>query len=180
MLTLHVEKIELFNPITSEVSYTEEKDVQMEHSLVSLQMWEAKYHTSFLNKKEKTQAEMLDYIRCMVIGDIDDITLNYICSSKNYIKEITDYINDPMTATTISENGNKRSREIITAEIIYYWMTELNIPQEYRFWHLNQLMMLIQVCAIKRQPPKKMSRSEAARSNHALNKARKQKLKTTG
>ena len=87
-----------------------------------------------------------------------------------------------MTATTINQNKNTPHRkEIITSEIIYYWMIAQNIPIEFEKWHINRLLTLIRVCSIKNDPnPKKMSRSAIARQNRALNKARKAKYGTRG
>ena len=59
-------------------------------------------------------------------------------------------------------------------------MIALNIPHEFDKWHLNRLMTLIQVCTIKNQPNKKMSRKAIASQNAALNRARHQKFNTKG
>ena len=87
-----------------------------------------------------------------------------------------------MTATVIRDSSpNKSKTEIMTSELIYYYMISYNIPFECEKWHINRLMTLIQVCSIKNNPnKKKMSTKEVYRSNAALNAARKKKLNTNG
>ena len=85
-----------------------------------------------------------------------------------------------MTATTINEVKGKRNREIITSEIIYYWMISLNIPFECEKWHLNRLLMLIRVCNIKNEPKKKPNPKTSAQRRKAINDARRNKYGTRG
>ena len=85
-----------------------------------------------------------------------------------------------MTATTFNETNKKGSNEIITAEIIYYYMIELRIPVEFQKWHFNKLWALIKVCSIKNQPEKKMSKKDTMNNNAALNAARRKKYHTKG
>ena len=156
------------------------QNLVLEHSLVSVAKWESKWKKSFLNSKTFTAEESRDYVRCMTLTqNVDPEVYNRI--TPEIMKQISDYINDPMTATTFSDNRpEKTNREVITAEIIYYDMTALNIPFECQKWHLNRLLTLIKVCNIKQQPPKKMGKRELAQRNHSLNAARRARLGTKG
>lgn len=181
MLEINIPKKELWDAQTQQFINFEGSTLRLEHSLVSLSKWEMKYKTPFLTKKEKTYDETLYYIKCMTLTqNVKEIT--YKCLTQDNISDINAYISDPMTATTIkSRQSSPRGHgEIVTAEIIYYWMTALSIPFECQKWHLNRLFMLIQVCSIKSQPPKKMNRRQALSKNAALNAARRQKYNTRG
>lgn len=116
-----------------------------------------------------------------MVVDGYDITesLPYITMAQ--MTEVNDYIGAKMTATTINHRGPKKpNREVITAEIIYFWMIQLGIPPEYEKWHLNRLLMLIEVCNVKGGPQKKMSQREQMAMQRALNADRCAKLHTRG
>ena len=155
-----------------------ETTIQLEHSLLSISKWESKWNKSFINTKDKTEEELIDYIKCMTITKNVDPNI-YVCLTAENIQEIVNYINAPMTATTIRDTG-KSNHEIVTSELIYYWMISLNIPVKFEKWHLNRLITLIRVCSIKNQPAKKMSRGEIMQRNAALNAARKKRWNTKG
>lgn len=179
MLKIIIPETELYDEVREEFITLKSQELQLEHSLVSISKWESKWHKPFLSNKEKTTEEILDYIKCMTITqNVKDETYNRL-NGKN-IKAINDYIGDSMTATTFNDNNNKPSREIITAEIIYYWMIVNQIPMECQKWHINRLLTLIKVCSIKNSPSKKMSKQEILNRNRALNAARKKELNTTG
>lgn len=178
MLTINIPDTELYDEVQNEFHMVKAQTLNLEHSLVSISKWESKWHKPFLNKKEKTTEETLDYIRCMTINHVDPLV--YSCIDSRIIKQINAYIEDPMTATTFSNQTNNRNREIITAEVIYYWMIALNIPFECQKWHLNRLLTLINVCNIKNKPPKKMSKKAIMTRNNSLNAARRQALHTNG
>jgi hypothetical protein len=180
MLQITVPSIELWDERREEFVYREEKTLQLEHSLVSISKWESKWHKPFLLKEDKTNEEILDYIQCMTITQNVKPEV-YTRLSADNVNEIKRYIEDPMTATTFSKDeSNRGSREIVTSELIYYWMTVLGIPSEYQKWHLNRLLTLIRVCNIKNAPPKKRSKKEIMSRNAALNAARRKQYNTRG
>lgn len=155
-------------------------ELKLEHSLVSIAKWESKWCKSFLNTKEKTDEETMDYIRCMSLTQNIDPDIYKNLSIQN-IEDIKNYINAPMTATVFSDTGNNSpNREIVTAELIYYWMIAYNIPFECQKWHINRLLTLVRVCGIKNNPPKKMSKGEIVRRNAALNAQRRKQMNTKG
>lgn len=124
-------------------------------------------------------AESIDYIQYMTMTqNVDPMT--YQLLSRENMDMISDYIEAPMTATTINSEKTNGSREIVTSELIYYWMIALNIPFECQKWHLNRLLTLINVCDIKNRPPKKMSKKDTISRNRALNAARRKSTNTTG
>lgn len=171
---------EYYDEQTNTFSYVQGTTLKLEHSLVSISKWESRWHKAYLAKNEKTNDELLDYINCMSLsGPIDKSILKSLGPSEK--RKIMAYMEDPMTATTISNRNKKPSREIVTSELIYYWMTALNIPFEpCQKWHINRLLMLIEVASIKQEPPKKMSKSSALRKQSALNAARRAKYNTRG
>lgn len=179
MLTITVPAVEMFNEKTQEFVQCKEQVLQLEHSLVSVAKWESKWNKPFLANNDKTISETLDYIRCMTITqNVNPSVYNRL--SRSNIEAINKYIDAPMTATTFSNNESGRSREIVTSELIYYWMISLNIPMECQKWHINRLLTLIRVCNVKNTPPKKMSRKEIMSRNAALNAARRKQLNSKG
>jgi hypothetical protein len=180
MLQLTIPAVELFDEFTQTFINTKATVLTMEHSLVSLSKWESKWCKPFLEKVEKTDAETLDYISSMTITQNVDPSV-FIYLPNDTIDQVQNYIGLPMTATVISKNHMRNSsREVITAEIIYYWMVSLNIPFECQKWHLNRLLTLINVCNIKNGPQKKMGQREIMRRNTDLNAQRRAALESKG
>lgn len=180
MLKLIVSEPEMFDEEKQEFLPVKEYKLELEHSLVSLSKWESKWLKPFLSNKDITTEQTLDYVRCMTLTqNVDPIVYTYL--RQKHIDIITEYIDAPMTATTFSTpKENKTNKEVVTAELVYYWMIAFTIPFECQRWHLNRLLTLINVCSIKNQPKNKMSRKEAAKHQRALNEARKAKLNTKG
>lgn len=182
MLKITVPASENWDPVAEEFVYTNEFSLTLEHSLISMSKWEAKYCKPFLSDKPMTDDELIEYIKCMTLTQNVNPDL-YKCLPVDILKQITDYIGNPMTATTFSENqksSGSSKKEIVTSELIYYWMVALNIPFECEKWHLNRLLTLIRVCNIKNSPSKKMSKSDILAKNKSLNAARRAKMHSRG
>lgn len=180
MLTLTVPGDEYFDDDSQSFSTIGDVVLQLEHSLVSLSKWEEFYEKPFLGSDEKTQEEVMKYIEFMIITP--DFPRGVISrfTNENYI-EVDKYINSKHTATWFSDLENKKGpHEIITAELIYYWMISMKIPFECQHWHLNRLFTLIRVISVKNEKPKKMTRGEIAARNRALNEQRRAQYNTKG
>lgn len=178
MLTIDVVLEDLYNEETEEfvsLKYT----LELEHSLISLSKWESVFEKPFLSDAEKTQEEIFFYITAMVTDPKIPPEVFTSLTPEN-VGQIEKYISSRMTATWFNDADQPKSREVITAEIIYHWMIALNIPFECQHWHLNRLLTLIRVCNEKNSPPKELSRAEMAARNRALNAERKKQLGTTG
>lgn len=183
MLKIVVPEWEDWDPVNNKFIHGRATPLTLEHSLVSISKWESKFHKPYLDEKQKTDEEMLYYIKCMTISNPNkEISDDVYCHlSYENLKAIEEYISDPMTATTINTKDQKHGKkQVITSELIYYWMTALNIPFECQRWHLNRLMTLIEVAGIKNQPTKKMSKKDIAAQNRSLNAARRAKMNSRG
>lgn len=178
-IEISIPETRLWDPVKEEFLYVKSQKLLLEHSLLSISKWEAKWKKPYLNS-DKTPMEVVDYIRCMTLTKNVDPNVYYAIPATE-LEKLQNYIVDPMTATTITNHEQKRpGREVITAEILYWQMAQLNIDLEWEKRHLNRLITLIQVCAIKSQPPKKMSKREIAKQNKALNAARRKQHHTRG
>ena len=177
MLSITIPEVELWDEVNHEFINIEGGTLQLEHSLASLYDWESKWHKPFLSKEPHSYEETMDYVRCMILNKDANQELCKYLTSQN-IEEINKYIEDPMTATWFSKDRTApANKSVITAEIIYYWMVTLNIPQECQYWHLNRLMTFIRVCNEKNKPPKKMSKKDLLDRHRIINEARRKQAK---
>lgn len=180
MLRIDVPMEEAFDEEREEFVVTSAFKLELEHSLVSLSKWEQKFEKPFLSKEEKTAEEALWYIEAMTLTP-DVPPEVYSRLSQENVTAINEYINGKHSATWFREDPSRpQNREIITSEVIYYWMLSMNIGMECETWHLNRLITLIRVTNEKNAPPKKMSRADAARQRSQSNKQRQAQLGSRG
>jgi hypothetical protein len=175
MLEIDVVLDELYDEQT-ETFLTQSYKVKLEHSLVSASKWESIWKEAFLSQKEKTSEQTMSYIQCMILND--DLPPEVFQKLVNsHLDEIQAYILNEATATTIRNDPNAPpSREVITTELIYYWMISLNVPVEFQYWHLNRLITLIRVINVKNSPARKQTAAE----RRAENRRRLRQFNTTG
>src|SRR5688572_7200610 len=144
MLTVTIPTSEFWDSETNRFVYVEGYSLELMHSLVSLSKWESRFEKPFLSNEKKTEEETYGYIQAMSSKEVSVDTLKTM-SSENMV-EINKYIEAKHSATWFKDiPGTTRNREIITSEIIYYWMFTLQIPKEAEVWHLNRLFTLIKV-----------------------------------
>jgi len=170
----------MFDEATMEFGTRGDTVLELEHSLVSLSKWESKFEKPFLESTNKSSEELFSYIELMIVTpNITPDVLNRL--SNENVEEINTYLNAKMTATWFSDDGrSKNTSEIITAELIYYWMIGFKINWEAQHWHLNRLFTLIRICSAKQEKSKRMSRSDIAARNRKINNERKERLGTRG
>jgi hypothetical protein len=180
MLRIIIPGTEYFDENTEEFSSVDDFELELEHSLISLSKWESKHQKPFLSNFEKTPEEILSYIESMILNNNYPENLFHRFSNENFA-QINRYIESKESATTFGDMPERGGRgEVITSELIYYWMVAFSIPFECERWHLNRLFALIRICNLKNSKPQKMSRSEIAARNRELNAQRRAQLGTRG
>ena len=184
MLKIHIPEREIWNTKEEIFETCKGYDVILEHSLISVSKWEAKWHKAYLGPQEKTKEEILDYIRCMIVTpNLPDNIINFL--TEDNLKEITSYMQNPMTATVFNDNFDNKpqapSKDTMTSEYIYFLLSSYRIPfHDVEKWHLNRLMTLIRICSIKNEPTKKANPQHLAISRASLNAARRARTGSKG
>lgn len=176
MLILDIPSQEFYKEDTMEFVTIDGYQLRLEHSLHSIFDWEGIWKKPFLTEDGKTKEEWLSYIDCMCLNE-DKSNVDYRIIQPNKFKNIQDYINDSKTATFFANRRPEQQirKETLTAELIFYYMIELEIPMECQYWHLSRLLTLIRVCGIRRNTEQKMSKRDILKQNAAINAARRAK-----
>lgn len=187
MLTIIIEALESYNEDTNEFIIQPSTELRLEHSLVSIAKWESKWKKVFLDRlgsddpeKRINEEQLLDYIRCMTIGqNVKDDIYNRL--SKDNIRDILSYMDDRQSAIKVPTRGSSNEpSDALSSDIIYYYMCKFNIPFETQKWHINRLLTLINVFAHKEAPKKKRSTKELAEEQIRINEENKKRYNTGG
>ena len=161
-----------------EFSYPTKATITLEHSLLSISKWEAKWHKPYMGSENKTHDEFYSYIQCMSLkGEIDETTLGSL--TRKNLEDILNYIEDPMTATTVKEDSSSVCgvpKTFVTSELLYSYMVNYRIPVEFEKWHLNRLLILIKVLNEQNKEPKKRSERELIRDYAKIREANRKKF----
>ena len=178
-----VPSVELFNSKEQRFYTEDEVILEVEHSLISLSKWEARFKKPFLGEEKKSADETYGYIQCMCLDP--DVPMSVIKRlSQEDFQRINEYIEDSMTATWFTKDPRDVGRrgEIVTAELIYHWIYALNIDMAWENRHLSRLFTLIKTISLKNNPPKKqrMSKNDIAAQRRELNMARRAQAGSTG
>lgn len=189
MLPITVQPISLYDEAKEEfITLSKPVTLNLEHSLISISKWEAKYHRPYCDERhKKTVEEFLYYVKCMTINNKQVDPNAYYAITPDQMDEILDYIEDPHSATWFGDptkreksTGRPVMQEIVTSEKVYAWMISLKIPAEFEKWHFNRLLTLIEVCSEMNKPPKKMSKEELLAEYKRKNEYRRKKYNTKG
>ena len=181
MLQITIPEQETYDEKTQKFIKVKSCNLKLEHSVLSLWKWESKHHKYFINNENLSIDEIIDYIKCMTLNQVDEYYYNFL--TEENLDEIKKYLKDPMTATWFSDDGKpggRRNNEIITAEVIYASMIVLGIPVDiFEKRHINHVLTLIRVCNEKENPDvKKENPNDTLRRYSELNKARKAAAKS--
>lgn len=165
MLKLFLRPIDVWDDKNEEFITIGGVEVELEHSLYTVSLWEQKYKEPFASLKGLERRQLLDYVSNMMCQTPDVPSTAWLALTQDDVIKIKEYLEDPACATKVYRSGGQRNggkKETMSAELIYFYMAQFNIPLEFEHWHLNRLMTLIDVAAIKNSPPRKMSKRESA------------------
>ena len=163
-LKIFIPRKEMWDESRGEFVSFEERNLTLEHSLVSLTKWESKWCKPFLSPEEKTQEELMDYVSCMIMDEEVEDDIIYAFTPED-MKKVEAYLAKDQTATTIPEEKNSnepKSNELMTSELIYYYLGQIQcLTPTIENWHLSRVLTLIRVASFKQKPEKELDKKQA-------------------
>jgi len=181
MLKLTVVLKESFNEETNEFLDEETIEIELEHSLASVSKWEEIWEKPFLATNDKTDEMTLSYLQCMCLTpDVSPEVFEKL--TEEQMTEISEHLEKKHTATWFSSDRSKSGgNRIITAELIYYWMSAFRIDWEAQYWPLNKLLTLIQVFSAEQDDKSPRQRTRSRQMDIArINAQRRAELGSRG
>jgi hypothetical protein len=161
-LYIEVDSLSLFDEENQRFIDRPKQKVEFRYTLKNLDEWESKHKKRFLDNKDLTDDELLDFIKIM-------------CTDKNFdfnrldvdqYNRIIQYVYKDVPSATVLPKSKKKSKagqrqSVFTSEILYAHMAINGIPFEWENRNLNKLMLLINTVNSLQAPPEKMSKTEA-------------------
>lgn len=177
-LTLELPGEERFDEESSTFISMPPCTIHLTHSLYSVSKWESVYKRSFLDNPPNTPEETLFYVECMSEEPLPGDFMRRL--DRNVQVKIAEYISDGASATHLLDPPSRGGpKDSMTSELIYWYMSQFNIPYECDKWNLNRLLTLIKLSAAK-QGGSNASASATAAQRAAMNKARRARYNTKG
>lgn len=178
---IFVPKQRLFNEQTRKFHTVNNTTLHLKHSLLSINKWEMITHRAFFYEPEtlRNEEDLREYVSCMCLDQKVDPYVYYALTPKDF-QTIETYMEAKMTASLISSDDKKQKPERITSEVIYFYMTQLNIWKDCEKWHINRLLTLIEVSNIKLGGGRKLTKEESAKKNREIwekNRAREAEMR---
>lgn len=184
MLRLSLPKLDVWDEKEEEFKEIGGITVELEHSLYTIAGFESKWKKAFASKEGLTREQFLDYIQNFMCQTPDVPVSAWLTMTQENMKTIAEYLEDPMSAAKIHGFGGSKEpsyrKDTMVSDLVYYYMTQFNIPFECEHWHLNRLMKLIDICTVKQAPRKKINKREAALQQAKLNAERRSKYNSRG
>lgn len=152
--------------------------LHLTHSLHSVSQWESVYKRSFLDSPPNTPEETMYYVECMSEEPLPGDFMRRL--DRNIQVKIAEYIADGASATHLLDPPARGGpKDSMTSELIYWYMSQFNIPYDCDKWNLNRLLTLIKLSAAK-QGGSNASASATAAQRAAMNKARRARYNSKG
>lgn len=157
---------EAYDNVNNEFVTYPKKEYTFNFNLIALDKWESKHRKRLLDNEDITYKEYLDFFLCMC--ESEDLNVNLLTNSE--YAAIRQYMDDIPTATVIPHRKKKAGarKTIFTSEIIYGYMSILNIPYKWETKNLNKLITLINTISSLQSPPEKMTREESMEEHRKL------------
>lgn len=178
MLYIYISSEEVYNEDTCKIEYTKPVELEFEHSLKSISLWEAKYKRPYLKDNDKTNYESLDYFAMMCVNY--DLDADYVRNHPYIISELQEYIDDPHTATVIRSRNTSGRGMVMTSEVIYAYMANGNIPFSCDTWNIYNLLKVVEVVGSLNAPKEKMSHTEAMEEQARINAMNRERFNSKG
>lgn len=168
-LYIEVDALSLFDEENQRFIDRPKQKVEFRYTLKNLDEWESKHKKRFLDNKDITDDELLDFIKIM-------------CTDKNFdfnrldvdqYNRIVQYVYKDVPSATVLPKSKKKSKagqrqSVFTSEILYAHMAINGIPFEWENRNLNKLMILINTVNSLQSPPEKMSKTESMEEQRSI------------